>query len=544
MFTVIDCITTDHNLWLVGMAAAICLIACFTAIDLFFRASAAEGTARFRWLAGTGFVAGAGIWATHFIAMLAFDSGMPVGYDIPLTLLSILIAVSMCTLGAAVALYMGQLTIGGIIVGAAIGTMHFTGMSALLVPGHIDWDASYVTAAWIIGVAAMALAFNIIPRMAGMKRHLIGTLVFVIAICGLHFTAMAAVTIVPDPTVTVPDALMDPQWLAIFTAVLSLMILGVGFMLSVFDRHLASRTADEAQRLRIYTEELEATRDELETARDNLMSALEAAAAGSQAKSQFLATISHELRTPLNAVIGFSEVIMQEQFGPLENENYKEYVQMINESGGHLLSLINDILDFSKVDAGRLELEEAPFSLADAVSAASSMVSHIAEAAKVDVRTNFSAPLPSLVGDERRVRQVLLNILSNAVKFTPDGGHVEVTCETRGEEALALIITDTGIGMAPEDVPRALENFGQIDNSLSRRFEGTGLGLPLSNRLMQLHGGALEIESELGAGTKVSLVFPADRLVTANSGYALDWSHIGEDERRNEERYPVKEHSA
>ncbi|GAK44284.1 integral membrane sensor signal transduction histidine kinase [Tepidicaulis marinus] len=515
MITVLECITNEHNLWLVGLAATVCLIACFTSIDLFFRAWVAEGRPKFYWLLGTGLVAGAGIWATHFIAMLAYQSALPVAYDVPLTVLSVFISVSLCTLGAGIALYMNRLTLGGLTVGAAIGFMHFTGMSALRLSGHIEWDGAYVAASWIIGLAVMALAFNLIRILDGVSRHLVGTALFTLAICGLHFTGMTAVTLVPDPAMPFSYATVDPKWLAVFTAMLSAMILSTAFLMAVFDKHLAGRNAQEAERMRRYAEELEITRDELEAVRDNLLSALEAAAAGSQAKSQFLAAISHELRTPLNAIIGFSEMMAHEHFGPLPNDHYREYTGHIHESGRHLLALINDILDFSKLDAGRLELEEAPLEVGMAIDAAHRMISHLAESGEISVHVSETAHLPLIDGDERRVRQILLNILSNAVKFTPKGGSVAISAQLRDTGELSIDIRDTGIGIARKDIALAMENFGQIDNSLHRQYEGTGLGLPLSRRLMELHGGRLELESEVGVGTCVSLVFPAGRVLAA-----------------------------
>ena len=517
MFTVLECITGEHNLWLVGLAATVCMIACFNAIDLFFRAWAAEGKAKFYWLLGTGLVAGSGIWATHFIAMLAYQSTLPVAYDIPLTALSVVISVVLCTLGAGIALYMNRLTLAGLTVGAAIGFMHFTGMSALRLSGHIEWDGTYVIASWAIGLGTMALAFNLIPYLTGMQRLTAGTVLFTLAICGLHFTGMTAVTLAPDPTVPFSYATADPKWLAIFTAMLSAMILGTAFLMAVFDKHLAGRSAQEAERLRLYTEELEATRDELEAARDNLLSALEAAAAGSQAKSQFLAAISHELRTPLNAIIGFSEMMAHEHFGPLPNDHYREYTGHIHESGKHLLALINDILYFSKLDAGHLELEETTVEIAQAVTSAQRMIAHLAESGEVEVRIADLSQLPLLTGDERRIRQILLNIFSNAVKFTPKGGSVELSAALQDDGRFCIAIRDTGIGIAEKDIALAMENFGQIDNSLHRQYEGTGLGLPLSHRLMELHGGRLELESELGAGTCVRLIFPAERVIDASS---------------------------
>ncbi len=177
-----------------------------------------------------------------------------------------------------------------------------------------------------------------------------------------------------------------------------------------------------------------------------------------------------------------------------------------------MLDLINDILDFSKLDAGRLELHEETVNLHEIVDGALQMMHGEAARTGIRIHKTLAQELPDLFADQRRVRQVLLNLLSNAVKFTPEGGEVKVATFRRGSE-VGVAVADTGIGIAAEDIPRALERFGQVDSSLSRKYEGTGLGLPLSKRLMELHDGRLELESIVGAGTTVTILFPAKRLI-------------------------------
>jgi signal transduction histidine kinase len=268
----------------------------------------------------------------------------------------------------------------------------------------------------------------------------------------------------------------------------------------------------EAERLRVYVSELERTKRDLEATTRNLHSAFEAAAAGSQAKSQFLATMSNELRTPLNAIIGFSEIMALESLGPLGNPRYKEYAELVHASGSHLLSLINDILDFSKIDAGRLELHEELLDVDEIVRETLKMTRGQADAAGVRMAEPACTDIPMLRADRRRLRQILLNLLSNAIKFTASGGEIRVSA-VHTDEGIAITVADNGIGMAAADIPKALERFGQIDSSLGRKYEGTGLGLPLSKRLAELHGGTLVIESALGVGTRVTINFPPHRVV-------------------------------
>jgi signal transduction histidine kinase len=240
--------------------------------------------------------------------------------------------------------------------------------------------------------------------------------------------------------------------------------------------------------------------------------ALEAAAAASQAKSQFLAAMSHELRTPLNAIIGFSEILSREMFGPIGDNRYRSYAQNIVESGGHLLGLINDVLDFSKLEAGRFELQDEAVDISKVVSETVKMISQQAERNSLRLSLDLAQDLPRIQADSRRLRQVLLNLISNAIKFTPETGEIKISAST-DDQGLLITVADTGIGMAEDDIPIALARFGQIDSRLSRKYDGTGLGLPLSKRLIELHGGTLAIESALGSGTKVLIRIPRDRIV-------------------------------
>ncbi|WP_404380467.1 PAS-domain containing protein [Caenispirillum salinarum] len=244
-----------------------------------------------------------------------------------------------------------------------------------------------------------------------------------------------------------------------------------------------------------------------------LRDAKEAAERGNRAKAAFLANVSHELRTPLNAIIGFSEAISGELFGPLENATYREYVADIYDSGTHLLNLINDILDMSKAEAGRIDLNEEPVNLVEVVHACVKMVSKRADSADVALHAAVPDDLPRLLADDRRIKQILLNLLSNAVKFTDIGGRVDLSCRVTADGRLALRVADTGIGMTAEDLDKAMEPFGQVDSRLARRYEGTGLGLPLTKALVEHHGGELVAESEPGQGTAITALFPASRLL-------------------------------
>jgi signal transduction histidine kinase len=513
MIKVLNCIAEQHSITLVVLAAVVCAFGCFTALSLLTRARDAKtGLVDWRWLTASSAVAGATIWSTHFVAMLAYQPSLQLGYEIGLTALSIAIAMVMTMVGFTIVIVLRSPMLGGAVFGAAIGSMHFTGMKALQAPATFDWDETYAHAALIIGVVAGAVALRIFTRSYGWRSVLNGTSLLCVAIAGLHFTAMSALTLTPDPTVVVPDTGMEPQWLATAVAAVMGMIVVLGLVAAIIDHKLALRAIDETDRLRAHVVELEATKHELQLTAENLTKALDAAAAASQAKSQFLATMSHELRTPLNAIIGFSELLKCELFGPIGDPRYKGYVNDVHRSGKHLLALVNDVLDFSKIDAGHLTLQEDQIEIRETLATSLRMVAGQADSNGVAIEQEIAHDLPILRADERRVRQILLNLLSNAVKFTPRGGTVRLIAFV-DEREFVVQVADTGIGMAKEDIPRALERFGQLDSDLNRKYEGTGLGLPLTKKLAELHGGRLEIESELCVGTKVTVAFPAERLI-------------------------------
>ena len=248
-------------------------------------------------------------------------------------------------------------------------------------------------------------------------------------------------------------------------------------------------------------------------AEEKLRLAKQNAEIANRAKSEFLANMSHELRTPLNAIIGFSEVIQSEAFGPVGNPKYLEYVRDINESGEHLLDLIKDILDLSKVESGKDEIHEGIIEVSALVIRVVTLVREHAYKEGVVLVSDCPDGLPMLRADERKVKQILLNLLSNAIKFTEAGGRVELRNWYGAGEGHVFRITDTGIGIAEADIPRAMTPFRQIDDPLNRKYEGTGLGLPLAKSLVEMHGGSLELESEPGVGTIVTVRFPIERTV-------------------------------
>jgi signal transduction histidine kinase len=246
-----------------------------------------------------------------------------------------------------------------------------------------------------------------------------------------------------------------------------------------------------------------------------LVVAKQMAESASRAKSEFLANMSHELRTPLNAIIGFSEIIKSRKFGPA-SERYPDYASDIFNSGRHLLALINDILNLSKLEAGQLALQEEDVDLATTVEACINVVETKARRSKILLSVSLNPEIGLIRADELKLRQILINLLSNAVKFTPEGGHVWVS-SAQENGGLVIAISDTGIGIAPEDIPKTLAPFRQVDSTVRRKQEGTGLGLPLAKQLVELHGGTLAIDSKVNVGTTVTFVLPAERIVATRA---------------------------
>jgi signal transduction histidine kinase len=251
--------------------------------------------------------------------------------------------------------------------------------------------------------------------------------------------------------------------------------------------------------------------EELRRNQERLIAAKEAAEAANRAKSEFLANMSHELRTPLNAIIGFSGMMSDRMFGPLDDK-YAEYAGIIGDSGRHLLAIISDILDLSKADADRMMLAEERVEIEDVVELGSKIVEDMARRARIQFVSEIEEKLPPVIGDPAKLTQILVNLLSNAVKFTPPGGQVRLRVGQRAHRGITFQVEDTGVGMSPDQIPIALAPFGQISNSLTRKHDGVGLGLPLTKRLVELHGGTMELDSEPGKGTTASVHLPEARV--------------------------------
>ena len=293
------------------------------------------------------------------------------------------------------------------------------------------------------------------------------------------------------------------------TAVQQLMIV----LLSSIATALLCGLVIEGQRRAQRERDLAAKRAELEATNLQLEESRQRAVQASAAKSLFLANMSHELKTPLNAIIGFSEIIKNQAVNTAGMRNCAEYAEGILSSGHHLFELIGNILDISKIEAGRVSLDEGLIEMVSFIRAAVALVNQRGRQKRITLEIDGLDGAPLIRGDELKLRQALLNLLSNAIKFTPEDGRVAIRLEPGRNGELIIAVSDTGIGMSPDEVAIALEPFGQVDDGLAKLYDGTGIGLPLAKRLVELHGGKLAVESAKDAGTTIRIYLPANRVV-------------------------------
>ncbi len=266
-----------------------------------------------------------------------------------------------------------------------------------------------------------------------------------------------------------------------------------------------------------------------------------------RAKSEFLANMSHELRTPLNAIIGFAEIIKDEVLGPLDNRQYWDYANDIHESGQNLLTIINEILDVSRIEAGERQINESVIDLNKVIESCIDFMNQKAEDGKLKIKNMTAGKVPHIIGEELAVKQVLINLLGNAIKYTPAGGRITMTHEIEPAGSLRIAITDTGIGMETHEIQKALSPFGQLETELSRSGSGAGLGLTLVEALMSLHDGQLEIFSQKGIGTTVTIIFPQSRVraaETADDDLSEEERRTGLDRRQRERRHHEDDEAA
>ena len=356
------------------------------------------------------------------------------------------------------------------------------------VTGGMQTEANFSSHVFIFATLMVVLAIRLTFASTVRGLFLVGTVPMTLAVSGRLFW------------------LQDPFYFA-----LASMAIGIHLFFIYLTRGLHSTALSMIE----FRAEKDGLIAELEEATAISDEARRRAEAGNKAKSRFLATMSHELRTPLNAIMGFSEVMEKEILGPIGNETYRDYSRNIYASGSHLLHIINEILDLSRIEAGRYELHEETIRLTDIAEDCERLVQLKADAKGLQLIEEFEADIPQVWADPRAMRQICLNLLSNALKFTPKGGRVTLTVARIADGGLRMSVKDTGPGIPKDEIPRVMQAFGQGSLAHETAEGGTGLGLPIVQNLIQLHGGTFTLKSELRKGTEVTVTLPKQRVLDA-----------------------------
>ncbi len=604
MFKTYNCIVHEHQPWILALAVVICLTAAMTTMRLFGHARAETGRRQWAWLTAAGVAGGAGVWATHFISMLAFDPGLPTGYEAAGTVASLLLAMAGVTsalMAAANAPRRMAAPLGGLVLGISVAAMHGTGMSAFRTAGMLGWRLDYVAAAVVLGVTFSVLALAVVLRgRHSLRRDVAAAGLFVLAIVCLHFISMAAVSIVPDGALKPPSSVMPRAAMALAVGGLAgLIMLGAvatlgleaqnqrrsrrrlsGIIeampdgLAYFDtedrfqlwngnyetmlapfglqpllgRTYAECIVEPAGRTGVFSGSNEPgwakarlaarfagdnSREQaspdghwyrvlecgtvdggrvvsvvditaLKQAAADLSVARDEAEAANRAKSAFLANMSHEIRTPLNGVLGVADALALSGLTRAQ----AELVEIIRGSGATLNRLLCDILDMARVESGALELIQEPFQLADAIRDVCQLCAPhaVAKGVAFDIEVALGAE-GWVTGDPTRLKQIVTNLVANAVKFTSEG-RVGLAVEPAGAGGFRITVTDTGPGFDEETQARLFTRFQQGDGSITRQFGGSGLGLSIVRELVALMGGTINVRSALGHGSKFTVSLP------------------------------------
>ncbi|MEW6022008.1 MAG: MHYT domain-containing protein [Pseudomonadota bacterium] len=481
----------DPTLVLVSVLVAI--FASYTALSVAGRVKQAHGYASVVWTAGGALAMGSGIWAMHFIGMLAFSLPIPLGYDVPLTLLSLLLPVlvsgmALWQLRAAV-LRPRDLASSALLMGVGINAMHYTGMAAMRMSPAIEYDPLLFALSVLIAVGSAAgalwIAFRLRQGAAGAwVAQSAAAVVMGFAVAGMHYTGMAAAGFHADSVCRAATGWISQHNLALIVTAVIVGLLIVALLFSVLDARLQARAASldaslaiAEERKALYLHEVEAR---VEAERLN------------QLKDEFLSTVSHELRTPLNAILGWAQLLAQKE--SVGEDMLRKGLETIERNARVQVQLIDDLLDMSRILSGKVRLDLQPVKPAEFVGAVVESLRPTAMAKRIRLEAALDEEAGPVLADTGRMQQVMWNLVSNAVKFTPAGGLVEVALWREGEQ-MAIRVRDNGPGIHPDFLPHVFDRFRQADTSTTRQHGGLGLGLSIVRQLVELHGGTVEVSS-------------------------------------------------
>ena len=513
-------LTGSYDTSLVLVSVLVAVFASYTALSVAGRVKQARGYASWAWTAGGALAMGGGIWAMHFIGMLAFHLPIPLGYDVPLTLLSLLLPILVSGMALwqlrAPALAPRHLASSAILMGVGINAMHYTGMAAMRMVPSITYDPLLFALSVLIAVAASAgalwIAFRLRQGTAGAWLvQFAAAVVMGFAIAGMHYTGMAAARFPAGSICMAANGWINPHNLALIVTVVIVGILLVALLVSVYDARLQARVASldaslavAEERKTLYLHELEAR---VEAERLN------------QLKDEFLSTVSHELRTPLNAILGWSQLLAQK--GPVGEEMLRKGLETIERNARAQVQLIDDLLDMSRILSGKVRLDLQPVRPGEFVGAVVESLRPTALAKRIRLEAELDLEAGPVLADSGRMQQVMWNLVSNAVKFTPAGGLVEVALWRAGEQ-VAMRVRDTGAGIRADFLPYVFDRFRQADTSTTRQHGGLGLGLSIVRQLVELHGGTVGVESAgEGQGATFTVHLPLQRALP-------DWARAPE----------------
>jgi diguanylate cyclase len=470
-------VTAQYDMVLVAISLAIAVLASYVALDFTERLRRASGRVRALWWLGGAVAMGVGIWSMHFVGMLALQLPVAMRYDVPLVGLSVVVAIAASALG----LHVGSrpelpgrvLAESAVLMGAAISGMHYIGMAAMIIPASIQWDWLLVTGSIVIAVVASLAALTMAFHLGRDNHRLFGwtklgaALIMGLAVVGMHYTGMAAAQFGP-PATGAPQSLMPGlhvQGLSVAVIAGTLLILGLA---------LASAAIDERERLLAREQQ---ARQEIEAA--------------SRLKDEFLATLSHELRTPLNVILGRTQMLRSLVH---DSTRARELTDMIERNGAALAKMVEDLLDVSRITLGHVRLDTQTIRLSDLLTQTTQSIQPAAQAKQI--RLTVTASDSSVVhGDQTRLQQIVWNLLTNAIKFTPQNGQVDASVRSHDGYAV-LTVSDSGRGISKAFLPHVFEPFRQAEPSTSRSAGGLGIGLSIVKHLVELHGGTIAATSE------------------------------------------------